>query len=207
MRGFKVSIVGLMGNIFLFIIKIIAGIYSNSIALISDAINSLSDSIASIAVLIGVKISEKNADVSHPFGHTRAQPVSGLIVAVFAGVMGFEVLISSIERFFLAKPVTNHSFAIIVLIIVILIKALMYIFFLKNSKNNPAIKAGAIDSRNDVLVSSLVLVAIFASMYDFVFVDPLVGVFVGFLIIKSGFDIGLENIDYLMGSAPSLELL
>ncbi len=207
MKGFKVSLIGLISNIALFIIKLFAGIMSQSIAVISDAFNSLSDIIASIAVLISVKVSEKSADMDHPFGHTRAQPIGGLIVAIFAGVIGFEIMINSFERFFMPRVITEHYLALGIILIAILIKICMYVFFRYNEKNNPAIKASAIDARNDVLLSLIVIIALVSSIYGVNWIDSVVGLVVAVIIIKSGFDIGIENIDYLMGKAPGKEMM
>src|SRR3990172_10675826 len=96
--AFRATVIGLVCNTFLFFIKIIAGIMSGSLALISDAINSLTDIAASIAIFICVKVSGKEADEGHPFGHHRAEPIAGLIVAILAGVIGFEIIRISIER-------------------------------------------------------------------------------------------------------------
>ena len=96
--AFRATLIGLAGNIFLFAIKLIAGVISGSLALISDAINSLTDIFASIAIFICVRVSDKEADEGHPFGHHRAEPIAGLIVAILAGVLGFEVIRVSVER-------------------------------------------------------------------------------------------------------------
>ena len=84
----KASILGIIGNIFLFIIKIIIGIMYNSISIISDAINSFTDIFASFIVHLSIVVSGKKPDKGHQFGHDRAQPIAGLIVAIFIGIVG-----------------------------------------------------------------------------------------------------------------------
>src|SRR3989338_4545670 len=88
----RATLLGIVGNIVLFILKIIVGLMYNSIAVISDSINSFTDIIASVIVFISVKVSAKKADEGHPFGHYRAEPIAGLIVAIFTGIVGFEVI-------------------------------------------------------------------------------------------------------------------
>ncbi|MFQ5466145.1 MAG: cation diffusion facilitator family transporter, partial [Thermodesulfobacteriota bacterium] len=89
--AFRATLLNIIGNTVLFAIKLAAGILSGSIALISDSINSLNDIASSIATFICVRISGKQADEGHPFGHSRAEPIAGLIIAVLAGILGFEV--------------------------------------------------------------------------------------------------------------------
>jgi len=102
--AFRATVIGLAGNIFLFTIKLIAGLLSGSLALLSDAINSLTDIAASMAIFICVRVSDKEADEGHPFGHHRAEPIAGLIVAILAAVLGFEIIRVSMER--LIRPET-----------------------------------------------------------------------------------------------------
>ena len=82
----------------LFILKIWFALTSGSIALLSDAFNSLTDLVSSLAIFICVRISSREADEGHPFGHSRAEPVAGIIVAVFAGILGVEIIRSSVQR-------------------------------------------------------------------------------------------------------------
>lgn len=97
-KGRHATIILIICNTFLFAIKITAGIMSNSLAIISDAVNSLTDIIASVIIFFAVKTSSKQADERHPFGHHRAEPIAGLIVAIFAGILGFEILRTSIFK-------------------------------------------------------------------------------------------------------------
>ena len=201
-ENFKVSLIGLIGNLFLFIIKLIIGILSNSIALLSDAFHSLSDTIASIAVLVSVHVSAQKPDHNHHFGHGRAQPLAGLIFAIFAAVIGFETILLSIKKFFVYEAVTLHYYAMLVIIISMIIKFFLYIYFKNHAHGNPAIKASAIDSRNDILLNLIVLIAIITSYFKIPYIDQAVGLVIGILIIKSGINIGMENIGFLMGEAP-----
>ena len=88
-KGSKATIILIICNTFLFGIKITAGLMSNSLAIISDAVNSLTDIVSSVIIFFSVKTSSKQADEGHPFGHHRAEPIAGLIVAIFAGILGF----------------------------------------------------------------------------------------------------------------------
>src|SRR4030065_213728 len=122
--AFRATVIGLAGNIFLFTIKLIAGLLSGSLALLSDSINSLTDIAASMAIFIFVRVSDKEADEGHPFGHHRAEPIAGLIVAILAGVLGFEIIRISVERLIAGQIISIGVFPLSVTIITMLIKGI-----------------------------------------------------------------------------------
>ncbi len=96
--GYLASIVGILTNIFLFIIKISVGLISHSIAVTADAFNNLSDAASSIITFLGFKLASKPADKEHPFGHGRIEYISGLIVSFMVLLVGFEFIKSSFDR-------------------------------------------------------------------------------------------------------------
>lgn len=203
----KATIINLVTNIFLFIIKLIAGLMSNSIAILSDAINSFTDIVTSFAVMYTVKLARKKPDSNHPFGHHRAEPIAGLIIAVFASILGFEIMRSSFERFFNKELITLGYVAFGVTITAVVVKILLtlYLKYVGKKHRSPALIAAGIDSRNDVLSSFVVLIGITGYYFGITYLDAVAGIFIGLYIIKSGFDIGRENVDYLMGKSPEKE--
>src|SRR3989338_1323549 len=96
----QAATIGIIGNIILFLIKIYIGLLYHSIAVISDAINSMADIISSFVIRQSIKVSKKSADKEHPYGHHRAQPIAGLIMACFVGIFGFEVIYLSFQSLF-----------------------------------------------------------------------------------------------------------
>jgi len=205
----KASQFSLISNIFLFVIKLTAGILSNSIAVISDAINSLSDVLTNIAVYFSVKISYKSADLDHQYGHHAAQPIAAMILAIFAGVAGITVIRESIAR--IIEPTIQDVliFPVIVLSITIVLKSVMSYYFRIISKkyDSPAVRALSIDSLNDVLSSLIALIAIVVSTYNLKYLDGVAGILIAFFIFRAGYHVAKENIDYLMGKAASQELI
>ncbi len=203
-KGRQAAIILIVCNTFLFAIKITAGITSNSLAIISDAINSLTDIIASVIIFFAVKASSKQADEGHPFGHHRAEPIAGLIVAIFAGILGFEILHTS--AFKLAETHAHRIGipAIATLLVSIGMKSVMYIYFKKISHkiNSPALLASSIDSRNDVYISSTALIGVGCGLFGYAHMDNIAAILISFWIIYSGYKIGVQNIDYLMGKQP-----
>jgi cation diffusion facilitator family transporter len=207
--AFRATLINILANAFLFIIKLWAAIISGSIALLSEAFNSLTDIASSIAVFVCVKVSEKGADEGHPFGHSRAEPVAGIIIAVFAGILGFEVIRASVTRLFTETTVVIGTFALLVPVITAISKTAMAWYFKRVGKEigSPAITASAVDSLCDVLVAVAALVGIVGVRLGYPFLDPLAGSAIGLWIIYTGYSIGIENIDYLMGRAPPPLLL
>ncbi len=202
--GRNATIIMIICNAFLFAIKITAGLMSNSLAVISDAVNSLTDVVSSVIIFIAVKTSSKQADEGHPFGHHRAEPIAGLIVAIFAGILGFEILHASAFKLMETHEHKIGIHTIAVLLISIGMKFIMAAYFKKVSRkiNSPALLASSIDSRNDVYISATALIGVGCGFYGYPQMDDIAAILISFWIIYSGYKIGVQNIDYLMGKQP-----
>ncbi len=204
-----VTISGIVLNTVLFILKLLGGILSNSIAVLSDAFNSLTDIVASVAIFVAVRMAKKKADACHPFGHHRAEPLAGVIVAIFAAVLGFEILKNAIGNLFADPDINFGILAISILAITILTKSVMaMVYFRKGWKlHSPGILAAAVDSRNDILASSIALVGVIASMMGIRYIDSVAAILISCFIFYSAYDLGVRNIDYLMGKAADPQII
>lgn len=207
--AFRATVLNIAGNTALFTLKIVAGALSGSIALISDAINSLNDIAAAVATFICVKISNKEADEGHPFGHRRAEPIAGLIIAVLAGILGFEVIRASVERLLSKTTPEITVFSLAVPVVTMVVKGAMAWHFKGVGRmfNSPALSATAKDSMMDVLIAVAALVGISGAYMGYDYFDPLAGLVISLWIIYTGYSIGLENIAYLIGEAPPPKLM
>lgn len=207
--AFRATLLNIIGNTLLFALKLAAGVMSGSIALISDALNSLQDIAASVATFICVKISDTQADEGHPFGHSRAEPIAGLIIAVLAGILGFEVLRSAVERLMHGNGAEITAFTLVVPVVTMAAKGLMGWHFRRVARSigSPALAATATDSFMDVFVSFAVLVGIAGARLGYPYLDPIAALAISFWIMRAGYLIGMENIAYLMGQAPPPELM
>lgn len=196
-------------NILLFIFKLIVGLISNSITIISEAINSFTDIISSIAIRFSVKVSSQKPDDKHQFGHSAAQPIATFIVAILAGILGLDIIQESIKRIFTPPEVTLSVYVYSILGITIFTKLIMnrYQTTIGKKHNSPAIRAQAVDSINDVLASSFALLGIIGVQLGYPLIDGVGGLVVSFFILRSGYEIAKENIDYLMGKAADHSLL
>jgi cation diffusion facilitator family transporter len=128
----KITLLGVLLNVFLFIIKLVGGLLSGSLAVMSDAFNSLTDIISYTVIYFAVRWSHKKADMEHPFGHRRAEPLAAVVVSIFAGILGFEIIKESLSILFFEKENILGLPAIIVLLITIMIKSFMAVYFSNN---------------------------------------------------------------------------
>ncbi|MBI5562184.1 MAG: cation transporter [Deltaproteobacteria bacterium] len=207
--AFRATLLNIIGNAFLFALKLAAGLASGSIALISDALNSLQDIAASVATFICVKLSGKEADEGHQFGHGRAEPIAGLIIAVLAGILGFEVIRASVGRLITGEKTEITAFTFIVPVVTMVTKGFMGWHFRAVGREigSPALAATATDSFMDVFVSLAVLVGIVGARFGYAFLDPGAALAISAWIMYAGYTIGMENIAYLMGEAPPPALM
>ncbi len=199
--------VGILGNLGLALIKLIAGYYGNSKALIADALHSASDVVGSFAVLIGLKVAKTPPDKEHPYGHGKAENIAAIIVAVILAVVGFELVSSTIKDLFIPKKEPPNWIALTIVIISILIKEGMfqYKYRLGKKLNSQALIANAWEHRSDVYSSIAALFGIAIAMLGKVlnltilyYFDPIAGMVVALFVWKMAYDIGKEAVDYTL---------
>jgi len=203
------GIVGIISNTLLCIIKIIAGIVTCSVAIVADGINNLTDVASSIITLFGFKLSAMPEDKEHPYGHERIEYISGLITSVIIIVVGIELAKTSVSK--IINPAETHfSWLIIILLfIAILLKLLQSKFYFAagNKINSTALRASAIDSRNDTVSTALVLLSLILSKYSGYNLDGYFGALVSVLVIFSGINLVKITGSQLLGEAPSEVLI
>jgi cation diffusion facilitator family transporter len=200
------AIMGIVGNVFLALVKWIIGTYANSRALIADAVNSASDVAGSLAVYYGIKVAKRPPDEDHPYGHGKAELIAAIVVAVLLMLVGIEIGKGSIEAFF--QPVAPPKLmAIYAVIIAIIVKEVLYRYNIKLGRalKSEALIANAHEHRSDVYASFAVLIGIGASVLGgkmdidwLVYADPIAGLFVSLLIIKTAWKLGKESIHNTM---------
>jgi len=207
--GYLGGIVGVIANILLFTIKIILGFTINSISLVADSVNNLSDVGSSAITLLGFKLSKKPADKEHPFGHGRTEYVVALIISLIIIMVGFELLQSSFQRIFNPAQISFSGISIIILIITIVIKLWMGIFNKKLGKiiNSKSLAANAVDSFSDVFATSCVVLSIILSPHLSLPIDAYMGIIVALVIMYSGLSMAKDTLDPLLGKAPDPELV
>jgi len=200
--------ISIIVNGLLFILKYWAGFVTGSLALMADAWHTLSDSLSSIIVVIGTKISNKPPDKEHPFGHGRAELIAAIIIGVILGLIGFEFARDSIARLANHGSVVFGKFAIWVTVISIVVNECLaqFSFWAGRTTGNPALKADGWHHRSDAISSLIILVGIFAGSY-FWWIDGVLGLIVSLLIFYAAYEIIKEGTDPLLGEKPETGLL
>jgi cation diffusion facilitator family transporter len=201
--------ISIIVNLLLFASKLVVGILINSIALIADAVHSVSDVVTSFIIILGYNLYAKPGDIEHPYGHERIEYVSSLIMAILLGVAGLEFIRTSVDRF--DNP-TLSGISIWVLIFVfltIVVKIWLGLFAKKIGRkiNSKAVEADSIHHYTDAISSMLVLIAFVGAKFGYLYFDAIGGIAVGVLLIWSCVSISKESIDSLLGTPPSPELI
>ncbi len=207
--GKMAGFVGIVCNLILFAIKLLAGILSGSVSVTADAMNNLSDASGSLVTLLGFKLAEKPADSDHPYGHARMEYLTGLIVSAMILLIGFELAKTAVTKIFHPEPTAFSWLTVAILAVSIAVKLWLSGFCRKLAKTirSTALEATAADSRNDVLSTLAVLISGLLSLFFHWQIDGYVGLAVALFILYSGIGIAKETIDPLLGATPDPELV
>ena len=197
------SILGILGNLFLLIIKGIVGIITNSQAMIADSINSASDIISSILTFIGNKIASKPRDEDHHLGHGKAEYIYSMLISILIILVAITVFKDSLVSLFNPSIFNFSIWYIIVCIITILVKLGLFLYTNKVAKvyNNLLILANSKGHRNDMIVTFFTLLSGICMYYGISFVDSIVGIGISIFILITGIKIFIASYDVLMDKA------
>ena len=203
----RASILGMIGNIFLFIIKVIVGFISRSQAMIADAFNSASDILSSVMTYIGNRVASKDADDDHNLGHGKAEYIYSMLISITMIVLGISILIDSVKA--IINPSKYHFtiWLVIVCVVTILIKLSLYLYTrsIGRKYNNLLVEANSKDHRNDIMITGCNLIAAICSLYGIYLVDGIVGLGISLWIVYTGLKIYKESYDVLMDKSISQE--
>lgn len=196
----KAGLLGILGNLFLLIIKGSIGFICNSQAMIADATNSAGDIFASIMTWVGNKIASEPQDDSHNFGHGKAEYIFSLFISISMIVVAFKLLYDSIITLIYGSTITFSWFLVVVCIITILVKFSLFIYTNKLCKkyNNILLEANSKDHRNDCIVTTFTLISILATLIGITFLDSIVGTGISIWIAITGFKIFIKSYNVLM---------
>ena len=206
------SIVGIITNLILATLKLVAGLLSFSIAIVADALNNLSDAGSSLISFVSFKIAAKPADKEHPFGHARIEYVSSMIVSFLILLVGFELMKNSVSGL-ISKDGANleiTTLTYVILSISIVLKLWLGLFYRKIAKkiSSSVVAAAAADSFSDCASTSAVLASsIIVGLSGLWYVDSIVGLAVSVMIMIAGIKILNETKNSLLGEAPIQEVV
>jgi cation diffusion facilitator family transporter len=210
-RGEKITIACIIGNIVLTALKLLAGIFGSSKAMISDALHSASDIVATSVVLIGIRVAKKPVDKEHPYGHGRVEPIAAAFVGVtlvFAAIL----IVKGIAEAVVTHTFTTPTFlALGAALLSVIVKEAMYrvTYAAGNKTGSEAIRADAWHHRSDAYSSVGTLIGISGSMAGkwlnipfLEYLDPIAGAAVACFIFKIAYDILKHALKGLMDSSP-----
>lgn len=201
--GVLASIVGIICNIFLFLVKLVVGLMVHSVSVMADAFNNLSDAGSSLISFVGVKIASKPADEEHPFGHGRMEYISALIVSFLVLEVGFTFLKDSINKIKSPEAIRFQMVSVVILLLSICVKLWLGLFNRKLGKkiDSKVMIAVFTDSMGDVLTTTATIVSLLFFHFTEINIDGIVGIGVALVVMWAGVGIAKDTLEPLLGEA------
>lgn len=205
-----VAISSIMVNMMIFVVKAIIAINISSLSLLSDSIHTLTDSVSSMSVLLGLRLSEKPADETHPYGHGRAEYVAVLFVGLILILTAFTFIFDGILT--LVDPpgqleVRPTVFMVVAATAVLKLLLWAVSYRVGKSEGSPSLLADAWHHMTDVFTTVVVILALWGASMGYPYLDSLAGIFIALFILYIGFYYTRNSVDELLGTAPSQEML
>lgn len=196
----KAGIYGIIGNIFLLIIKAIVGFVSKSQAMIADSVNSAGDIFASLMTFIGNKIASVPGDEDHNFGHGKAEYIFSMFISISMILVSVKLLYDSVMTLIFGSELNFSFFLVIVCIATIITKLSLYIYTKKAYKKyqNILLEANMKDHRNDCVITSFTLISVLLTLFNIYWFDSIVGIGISIWICYTGVTIFIESYNVLM---------
>lgn len=198
---------GMISNAILAVIKLVIGVLSNSVSITADAVNNISDMASCIFTIFGFKLSSKKPDKDHPYGYARYEYVFGFVISLFMIMIGLLFVKESLVKIIYPEELEISILTFIVLSIAIIIKLSQMFLYLDYSKsiNSSALKASAIDTRNDILSTSAILISMIVMYIVKINIDGYIGLLVSLFVIYSSIKVMKETLDPIIGITPPKE--
>lgn len=205
--GKVAGIFGIVTNLVLGIIKLIIGLISNSVSIMADAANNIADTASSVLTIVGFKLSSKKPDKEHPYGFARYEYVAGFVIAIFMLVMGLTFAKESLIKIFNPEELTINAVTYIILAIAILGKGLQMFVYLDFAKaiNSNTLKTNAVDTRNDIISTTAILISMIIMGIFKINIDGLLGLVVSGFVIYSSIGMIKEVLEPIIGIIPTEE--
>ncbi|MBO7426356.1 MAG: cation transporter [Clostridiales bacterium] len=205
----RTSIIGIVTNVMLVAFKMFVGLLSNSIAIILDAVNNLSDALSSLVTIIGAKLGSKAPDRKHPLGYGRIEYLSTLIVAALVLYAGLTSLVESVKKIIHPEEANYTAVSLIIISVAIVVKLVLGLYVKKQGKkvNSGALVASGSDALFDAIISLSVLVSAIIYLVFGLSLEAYVGVLISVMILKAGLEMLMETINDLIGKRDDAETI
>ena len=205
----QTSIIGIATNVMLVAFKMTVGLISNSIAVILDAINNLSDALSSVITIVGAKLAGKAPNKKHPLGYGRIEYITSMIVAAIVLYAGITSLVESVKKIIHPEKAEYSIVTIIIIAVAVIVKLLLGTFVKKRGKkvNSGALIASGSDALFDAILSASVLASALVYMFFHISLEAFIGVVIAIFIIKAGIEMLVETLDDILGKRADKELV
>ena len=207
--GILATVAGLVCNAILCVAKITVGVLSKSMAILADGLNNFTDAGSSVVSMLGFRWANKPADKEHPFGHARYEYITGLIIAFIVLFLGFELIVSSVEKITAGEKTVATVIMMAVLAFSVVVKFGMFFYYRSVSRKigSGSLKAAGADSLNDCISTIAILVCTVVTYFTGVELDGYVGIAVALFIVFNGIKLIKETMSPLLGEKPSPSLV
>ena len=203
----QTSLVGILANLGLVVLKAIVGLFAMSIAIIMDAVNNLSDALSSTITIIGTKLAQKKPDEKHPYGHGRVEYLTSLIIGVIIIVAGIGAIVGSVSAIIKNELPTFEIWSAILIGVAVIVKIIISFYFRHMGKklNSEALKGSGMDALFDAFLSLATLIGVIVALVWQVSIEGYIGIVIGLFMIKSGIDVLRASLSSIIGERTSKE--
>ena len=205
----RTSVIGIVANLFLVAFKGAVGLASNSIAILLDAVNNLTDALSSVITIIGARAAAKEPDREHPLGHGRIEYLSALLVAALVLYAGLSSLVESVKKMLHPETPQYSAVGLVIIAVAVLVKVLMGQYVKRRGKqlNSDALIASGSDASFDALLSASVLASALIFLRTGISLEAYVGSLISVMIVRSGYGMVCDTLDEILGKRPDTELV
>lgn len=203
------SLMGILSNVVLSLVKVVIGIVSGSVSVLADGVNNVFDVMSAVVTIVGVKLSKRPPDKEHPYGHGRIEYLAAMVICIFVFAVGVQFLIASFKRLKDGTIDSYSNLAFILILLSIAVKVYLFTFYrhLGHKINSTPLIATGTDALGDVLVTSVVMVNIISNKFFHFHVDGIAGIIVSIFIIYSAFSLIKDTVSDIIGASPDENLI
>lgn len=204
----RTSIIGIIANLFLSGFKAVVGLLSNSIAIVLDAVNNLSDALSSIITIVGIKLAGKSPDKQHPYGHGRVEYLSAMLISVIILYAGATSLIESVKKIISPETPDYSSVSLVIVAVAVIVKIVLGLYVKATGKkvNSESLVNSGADALMDSIISASTLVAAIIYLVFDVSLEAYLGAIISIIIIKSGIEMLRSTLSQILGERVDSEL-
>ena len=205
----RTSVTGIITNLLLVAFKATVGLLSNSIAIVLDAVNNLSDALSSVITILGTKLAGREADKKHPFGYGRVEYLSSLVISIIVLYAGITSLIESIKKIIHPETPDYSTVTLVIVAVAVLAKIFLGLYVKKTGErvNSDSLVNSGKDALLDSVISTATLVAAFVFIFSGLSLEAYLGAVISLVIIKAGFDMISETVSKLLGEPGDAQLI